>query len=281
MSEKALTNRRIFKSCFLSLLLWITGCTSQETLLSPTLEVADDQLISHLTLPIVSGKHFQSKDTQSLQADDFANPGMLWVDKGLQLWETPPSTLSPSCAKCHSNNLQFKTVATRYPVYSSSKKRVINLEQRINQCREQQQMQPTWAYESQELLSITAYIANLSRGMPFSVTVNTQSLPFLLQGQDYYYTRRGQLNLACFHCHENYVGTQLRGDKLSQGHGNGYPAYRLEWQTLGSLHRRLRACDIGVRAEAYSLGSTEYVNLELYLAWRAQNLTIETPAVRR
>ena len=28
----------------------------------------------------------------------------------------------------------------------------------------------------------------------------------------------------------------LRGDRISQGHPNAWPAYRLEWQTFGSLH---------------------------------------------
>jgi sulfur-oxidizing protein SoxA len=73
----------------------------------------------------------------------------------------------------------------------------------------------------------------------------------------------------------------LLAETLSQGHGNAYPAYRLEWQTLGSLHRRLRACFQGVRAEPFASGSPELVNLELYLAWRAQGLAVETPAVRR
>ena len=50
---------------------------------------------------------------------------------------------------------------------------------------------------------------------------------------------------------------------------------------MGSLHRRLRACYQGVRAEPPVGGSPELVNLELYLAWRAQGLPIETPAVRR
>ena len=36
-------------------------------------------------------------------------------------------------------------------------------------------------------------------------------------------------------------------------HPTGYPLYRLEWQALGSLQRRLRNCMTGVRAEPYRL----------------------------
>ena len=117
--------------------------------------------------------------------------------------------------------------------------------------------------------------------MPVQVAAGGPARPFFEAGRDFYTARRGQLNLACTQCHEDNWGKQLRGDRLSQGHGNGYPIYRLEWQTLGSLQRRLRNCNVGVRAEPYPYGAQEYVNLELFLAWRAQGLPVETPGVRR
>ena len=59
-----------------------------------------------------------------------------------------------------------------------------------------------------------------------------------------------------------------------------YPQYRLEWQGLGSLQRRLRNCMAGVRAQPWPLGAPELVALELYLADRASGLTVESPGVR-
>ena len=104
---------------------------------------------------------------------------------------------------------------------------------------------------------------------------------FFEAGRALYYERQGQLDLSFAQCHEQSWGKRLRAETISQGHPNGFPAYRLEWQTLGSLHRRLRACFQGVRAEPFPSGSPEFVNLELYLAWRAQGLAVEAPAVRR
>jgi len=46
----------------------------------------------------------------------------------------------------------------------------------------------------------------------------------------------------------------------------------------GSLQRRLRNCLIGMRAEPYPDDAIEYIELELYMAWRANGLKIETPA---
>ena len=89
------------------------------------------------------------------------------------------------------------------------------------------------------------------------------------------------MNVACTQCHDGNVGRRLRGDPLSQGQSDGWPAYRLEWQTLGSLSRRLRACSLGVRAEILPYGAPEYLALELYLAWRGEGLPLTSPGVRR
>jgi sulfur-oxidizing protein SoxA len=92
--------------------------------------------------------------------------------------------------------------------------------------------------------------------------------------------RQGQLNLSCAQCHNDNWGGRLAGAVIPQAHPTGYPLYRLEWQSVGSLQRRLRNCLIGLRAEPFEYGAPEYVALELYLMWRARGLPIETPAVR-
>jgi sulfur-oxidizing protein SoxA len=89
------------------------------------------------------------------------------------------------------------------------------------------------------------------------------------------------MHLACTHCHDQNYGKRLYNETISQGHGTAFPAYRLEWQTLGSLQRRLRASLLGVRAVNPKPGAPELTDLELYLAWRASGLPIESPGVRR
>jgi sulfur-oxidizing protein SoxA len=217
-----------------------------------------------------------------MQNDDRANPGMLWVQEGETLWRKAAGTAGRSCASCHQDAAgSMKGVAARYPAFDSRVGRVINLEQRINRCRVDRQQAPRLAYESEELLALTAYVAHQSRGMPIRVAIDGPARPFFEAGRASFVTRQGQFNLACRQCHEDHWAEQLRGVPISQGYGNAYPAYRLEWQTIGSLQHRLRNCNIAVRAEPYPYGAQEYVNLELYLAWRAQGLTIETPGVRR
>ncbi|MEL6258181.1 MAG: sulfur oxidation c-type cytochrome SoxA, partial [Pseudomonadota bacterium] len=171
--------------------------------------------------------------------------------------------------------------AASFPKIDPDTGALLNLEGRINLCRETHQNAPALPYESEDLLSLTAYIANLSNGAPVRVQRTPQTQSYFDAGADYFFTRRGQLNLSCHHCHDDNWGKQLRGDTISQGHGNGFPTYRLEWQTLGSLHRRFRDCDAGVRAEPKALGSETYLALEFYLAARGAGLSIESPSVRR
>lgn len=228
---------------------------------------------------VMSGYEFQSDETQALQDDSFASPGLLWRDQGQRLFQQREEG-AVSCSSCHTSK-SLAGAATRYPQYSPAKRQLINIEQRINQCREEQQNAAPWAYESEALLAITTFVASLSSGMPFSVDITGPAKPFFEQGRAYYYQRLGQLDLACNHCHEQNVGKKLRGDTLSQGHSNNYPTYRLDWQSQGSLHRRLRFCNTGVRAKPFDFGAEQYVNLELYLAWRASSLPLEVPSVRR
>lgn len=228
-----------------------------------------------------SGKAFVSPATQAQQDDLTVNPGMLWVEQGQKLWHESADSGGKSCAACHGEPPAMKGVATRYPLYDPRLGRLVNLEQRIQNCRTEYQKASAPAYESQDLLAFTALVAHQSRGLSGQVAIDGPAQLFYEAGLTLYYEQQGQLNISCAQCHEQRWGKRLRSERISQGHPNGFPAYRLEWQTLGSLHRRLRACFQGVRAEPYPGGSPEYVALELFLAHRSQGLPIETPAVRR
>jgi sulfur-oxidizing protein SoxA len=227
-----------------------------------------------------SGYEYQSAEIQALQDDDFANPAMLWVDRGDGLWRDVGEG-QRSCAGCHGEPESLRGAAVTYPKYDDVTGKLLNLEGRINQCRTQRQGREALAYESEAMLSLTALVSHQSRGLPIDVSIDGPAEAFFEEGREYFYTRRGQMNLACYHCHQLNAGNYLRGDRLSQGQPTGYPIYRLDWQSLGSLHRRLRFCNTGVRAEPFAFGDPTYVSLELFLAWRARGLTWEAPAVRR
>jgi L-cysteine S-thiosulfotransferase len=228
-----------------------------------------------------SGYDFMSRETRAMQDDDTANPGLLWVLEGGALWARKSGAAGRACADCHGDaRTSMKGVAARYPAFDATRRRPVSLEQRINSCRTERQQAPTLPWESRELLALTAFIARQSRGLPIEIAIDERSRPFLDAGRAAWNRRLGQLNLACSQCHDDNWGRQLAGNVIPQAHPTGYPLYRLEWQGLGSLERRLRNCLIGIRAEPYEFGSPELVELELYLMWRARGMIMESPAVR-
>ena len=285
---------------------WRTGLHVALCAVLVTLCVSATAQQRSIALPdLRSGSAYMGADLKTMQADDFANPDMLWVEKGEKLWHAQAGTAAANtasstaasaasatamssaggpkaCATCHSDaKSSMRGVAARYPLFDAKTKQVLNLEGRINQCRSQRQGAAALTYESEELLALTAYVAHQSRGMPLNVSIDGAAQPHFDNGRAQYQRRIGQMNLACMHCHEWNAGKRLLAEPISQGHGNAYPVYRLEWQAAGSLHRRLRACYFGVRAEMPQPGSQELLDLELFLGWRAQGLAVETPGVRR
>jgi sulfur-oxidizing protein SoxA len=230
--------------------------------------------------PRRSGFDTMSPRIQSMQRDDLQNPGMLWVADGEVLWKKVFG-ISFSCAHCHNDAKQsMKGVAAKYPDWDPVDKRPVNLSQRINLCRTRHQLVLPLPPESVELLGLEAYVAHQSRGMPLAPSPAKELTEPRERGRKQYEQRIGQLNLSCAQCHDQLPGKSLAGSSIPEGHVNGYPTYRLEWQGMGSLQRRLRNCLSGVRAEPPPFNSIEMVELELYLAQRSAGMKIETPAVR-
>jgi sulfur-oxidizing protein SoxA len=228
-----------------------------------------------------SGYELMGPETRIMQDDDAANPGMLWVLDGETLWEKKEGEARKSCADCHGDAAEsMKGVAVRYPAYDAARARPIDIEQRINACRVNRQKATPLPFEGKELLALAALVGMQSRGMPIETGEDERLKPFLQAGREIFHLRQGQLNLSCAQCHDDNWGRKLAAAPIPQAHPTGYPLYRLEWQALGSLQRRLRNCLVGMRAESYDYGAPEYVNLELYLMWRARGMKLETPAVR-
>ncbi len=240
-----------------------------------------------------SGYQTARDGVRSMQDDDFANPGMPVVDAAAEIWDTPAGEANKSCADCHgavddasggSTGIPMKGVGARYPIFDEVTQKPINVELRINRCRTENQKAEPFKYESEAMLGMTGLVNMQSRGMPRVTTADAEGDALNAAwkaGEAFYYERRGQLDMACKHCHEDNAANIIRAETLSQGQSNGFPTYRLKWQGLGSLHRRFRGCNKNIRSTPFAYGSDEYLNLETYLAWRGRGLPVEAPAVRK
>lgn len=229
---------------------------------------------------IYSGWRYRSDETQALQADDFENPAMVAVEYGQELWDTPMGASNESCADCHGDVSELAGLRAVMPKWSDTAGQPWALEQWINWSIKEHQGGDGWKWESEEMLAMTALIGLQSRGMAMAPETGGRMQEWHDKGEALYYTRVGQLDMACSNCHEDNHGQMIRADHLSQGNVNGFPTYRFKWQGLGSMHRRFSGCMKNIRAEPFKRGSDEFVALELYIATRGAGLGIETPAVR-
>ena len=217
-----------------------------------------------------SGSTFTSAALRAQQKDDDLNPGMLWVDQGREIF-------SRDCVSCHA---KAEGLATRLPKLANDGS-VVTLEGQINRCQTERVKQPAYTTESQPLLGLATYLAFTSRGLSQSVAPNVTPSAAWQRAYNEFTRVQGKLDFNCRSCHDHMYGKRVRNQAISQGHGVGYPAYRVEWQTLGSLNRRLRACFFGMETVVPAASDPILADLELYLAWRAQGLPLEAPAVRR
>jgi len=250
--------------------------------------IDDEILVTETAAPtghpldtLYSGWRFRSDETQQLQTDDFENPAMVAVDYAHALWDTPAGSSGKSCAECHGDvEDAMKGLRAGMPKWNPEAGEPWTLEDWINWSIVEHQGADPWKWESEEMLAMTALISLQSRGMPVDVETDGPMAEWFEKGRDLYYTRVGQLDMACSNCHEDNYGRMIRADHLSQGQINGFPVYRLKWQGLGSIHRRFKGCMENIRATPYKHGSDEFTALELYVAWRGEGLSVEGASVR-
>jgi sulfur-oxidizing protein SoxA len=227
-----------------------------------------------------SGFAFMSPALQAMQRDDMLNPGLFAVQQGLEAWRAPAT--GGACADCHGAqpDTRLAGVAARYPAWDTASARAVNLGQRIDLCRVRHQRAPAFGPENRVRLALEAALGHASRGLPVTPPPDARLAPLRALGERLWHERLGLLDLSCAQCHDARAGGRLGGSTIPPGNGLGYPTYRLQWEGMGSLQRRVRNCLTGVRAEPFAPDAPEWLALELHLALRDRGLPVETPAVR-
>ena len=238
--------------------------------------------ISSFSNDLISGYYFSEKSTQEIQNDDFTNPGFIWVELGKKIWNQGNNqNKNLSCYSCHGNISEMKGVSLSFPKVRGDKSKLINLEQQINICKAENMKGESFKPEDKNLLALATAITYQSRGLKQNIEINKKNKPWFEMGKKLYFKKIGQMGLACNQCHDERVGMNLRAEKVSQGHINGFPTYMLRWSKVASVHKRIQFCNEQARALPFKIFSDEYNALQLYLTWRGKGLQIETPAVRK
>ncbi|WOJ97202.1 sulfur oxidation c-type cytochrome SoxA [Congregibacter brevis] len=220
------------------------------------------------------------KREQWLEMEDFP-PYEIAIDDGADRYDEPLAD-GGSYADCLGENAP--AVKHRFPRFDPESGEVETLEQRINSCRSAAGDEP-WDYLGPEMSSLMAFIAYESRGQQFAIEVpeDPRAQAAYNDGKEFFYTRRGQLNFACSSCHVSMAGNALRAERLSAalGHATHWPVYRLKWKEVGPLHKRFIECNSQVRAVPLEAQSDSYRNLEYFLTYMSNGMTLNGPASRK
>jgi sulfur-oxidizing protein SoxA len=211
--------------------------------------------------------------------DDFP-PYDFAIDRGKEMFATPFKN-GKTYGDCFPDN--GIGIRQSYPYFDDKSGEVITLELALNRCREANGEEP-YSYVKDEMASLTAYMAFTSRGKPFDIKIpnDPRALAAYQKGEEYFYTRRGQLNFSCASCHVQNPGNHIRTEVLAPALGivAAMPIYRSEWNGMGTMSRRLVTCNSQVRGVPLKPQDELYRDVEYYLSYMSNGLPISGPGAR-
>ncbi|MDX9987091.1 sulfur oxidation c-type cytochrome SoxA [Thiothrix unzii] len=208
------------------------------------------------------------------------------VDAGKAMWEKPLKN-GKTYAECMGD---IKTLRTKYPMYDAAKDTIVTLEGALNACKTDGDGEGFVDKEGKPLLNkgkiaqLMAYIAMENRGSKIEVaTPEGKAVAWYDKGKNFYYAKRGQLNMSCADCHTNNAGKMIRADLLSPavGHVTHWPTYRSADGEITTLHNRFMGCNTMVRANNFKAQSDEYKALEYFLTYMSNGLEWNGPGSRK
>jgi sulfur-oxidizing protein SoxA len=212
--------------------------------------------------------------------EEFA-PYELNISNGEDLFGKPFAN-GKTYASCFDND--GIGIRQNYPFFDTDRGEVITLELAINECRTANAEKPL-KWKKGAIANISAYMASTSRGNVFDIQIpdDPRALAAYERGKKHFYTKRGQLNMACADCHKFYAGNMVRADLLSPalGHLTHFPVYRSKWGGLGTAHRRYGGCNKQVRAKPFPAQSEEYRALEYFHTYMSNGLAVNGPGARK
>lgn len=203
------------------------------------------------------------------------------ISNGEEMWGTAFAN-GKTYADCFPDG---PAIAADFPRWDRERGMVVTLDLAINECREANGEAP-FDYSKGPMADITAYIAYESRGQVTNVEIpadDPRAIEAYEKGKEFYFTRRGQFNFSCGHCHMGNSGSTLRTEVLSPafGHTTHWPVYRSKWGEMGTLHRRYKGCNEQVRAAPFPLQGEEYRNLEYFMTFVNNGLELNGPGARK
>lgn len=172
-----------------------------------------------------------------------------------------------------------------YPFFDTKRGEIITLSVAINECLVANKEKP-WNTKKGNMAKLQAYFASQTAEAEKKLDIkipNKEASEAYKRGKIYYYSQRGYLKLSCASCHVQGAGQRVRNEKLSPllGQFTHFPVYRLKWQNLGTLERRMSGCIKDQGQVPPKDDSKEMRELLYFMAYMSNGMTIDGPDVRK
>ncbi len=202
------------------------------------------------------------------------------VDAGKELYENTKFKNGKSFKDCFPD----PAIAGEYPKFVKGKG-VVTLTVAINECLVSNKEKP-WNMEKGKLADLEAYFASVSKekGKKVHIVIDSKEAAEAYEhGKKIYYTQRGYLKLSCANCHIQGAGKRVRNEYLSPLYGQvaHFPVYRLAWEDLGTLERRIKGCEKNQGETTHKLDSKWMRDLIYFLTYMSNGLHVAGPDIRK
>jgi len=197
------------------------------------------------------------------------------VDEGKELYEK-----TKGLKKCFPD----PAIAGEYPKFDA-KKGVVTLTAAINNCLKAAGEKP-WKKTKGKLAKVEAYFASASKekGKKIHIVIDSKEAAAAYErGKKEYYAQRGYLKLSCATCHVQGAGQRVRNEYLSPlyGHVTHFPVYRLKWQGLGTMERRIKGCEKNQGETPHKPGSKWQNEMIYFMSYMSNGMPVDGPDIRK
>jgi sulfur-oxidizing protein SoxA len=218
--------------------------------------------------------------------DPTNNPAVLLVEGAEAQW-TAKGPAGKACADCHVGGpgTAMKGVATRYPRFVASYRRVMSIEDFLT-VHGPETTGTAFPAESEANLNLTVLVKMASNGMPVAIdTESPQARAALARGRASFYRRVGERNHACADCHtpekgaNKFLGGRLLAE-VTTGLTRHFPTWRTSQNQVWDMRKRLQWCMTPLGTNMQAADAIEYAELELYLTSFDVGKVLSVPGIR-